>query len=55
MNTYSVRVYPPGAFNGWYATVTAKDRLPGVGYGRNEREAVTNAWREYWRKLKACK
>lgn len=55
MRAYAVNVYEPGAFNGWYATVTAQDGLRGTGYGHTEREAVTNAWREFWRKMKECK
>lgn len=52
MRAYAVQVYEPGAFNGWYATVTATGGLRGTGYGRSEREAITNAWRDYWRKAK---
>ena len=51
MTAYSVNCYEPGAFTGWYATVTASPGgLRGTGYGRSEREAITNAWRDYWRK-----
>lgn len=53
MTAYSVNVYEPGAFTGWYATITAQNGLRGTGYGRDEREAITNAWREYWRKAKS--
>ena len=53
MNAYAVNVYEPGAFEGWYATVTATDGIRGVGYGPSERQAISNAWREYWRKAAA--
>lgn len=52
---YAVDTYPPGAFNGWYATVTrTTDGLRGTGYGRTEREAVRTAWNAYWRKADAA-
>lgn len=51
MSAYAVNVRPPGAFNGFRATVdlsaTAKR---GTGYGATEREAIRRAWSDYWRK-----
>lgn len=53
MRAYAVQVYEPGAFNGWYATVTATGGLRGTGYGSTEREAIRRAWSDYWRKAGA--
>lgn len=54
MNAYSVKVYPPGAFTGWYATVDPSPRGPrGTGYGSTEHEAIRRAWSDYWRKAAA--
>lgn len=53
MSAYAVNVRPPGAFNGFCATVDRSGDVMaprGVGYGATEREAIRRAWSDYWRK-----
>lgn len=50
MTAYSVKVEPPGAFNGYRAVVDGPKGVRGTGYADSERRAVEIAFADLWDK-----